>query len=45
MDVDLASQGIVMVYENRMGDAYPDMPWEPKKAFKILTDYYKEKSK
>jgi hypothetical protein len=40
-DLDLASYGIVKVYEDRHGDTYPDMPWEPKTAFTTLADYYR----
>jgi hypothetical protein len=39
-DLDLASYGIVKVYEDRHGDTYPDLPWEPKAAFTTLADYY-----
>jgi hypothetical protein len=39
-DLDLASYGIVKVLENRHGDTYPDMPWEPKAAFTALAEYY-----
>ncbi len=39
-DLDLASYGIVKVLEGRHGDTYPDMPWEPKAAFRALADYY-----
>lgn len=39
-DLDLASPGIVKVLEDRQGDTYPDMPWEPKAAFTALADYY-----
>jgi len=39
-DLDLASYGIVKVYEDRKGDTYPDMPWEPKAAFAALAEYY-----
>lgn len=39
-DLDLASCGIVKVLENRRGDTYPDMPWEPKAAFTTLAEYY-----
>jgi len=39
-DLDLASYGIVKVYEDRFGDTYPDMRWEPKAAFSVLADYY-----
>ncbi|MDP4507576.1 hypothetical protein [Nonomuraea turcica] len=40
-DLDLASLGIVKVLEDRNGDTYPDMPWEPKAAFTALADYYR----
>jgi hypothetical protein len=40
-DLDLASPGIVKVLDNRHGDTYPDMPWEPKAAFSALADYYR----
>ncbi|MGV9773464.1 hypothetical protein [Streptosporangium sp. NPDC003464] len=39
-DLDLASYGIVKVYEDRLGATYPDMPWEPKAAFTTLAEYY-----
>ena len=39
-DLDLASYGIVKVFEDRHGQAYPDMAWEPKAAFRMLADYY-----
>ena len=39
-DLDLASYGIVKVLEDRHGDTYPDMPWEPKAAFAALAEYY-----
>jgi hypothetical protein len=39
-DLDLASPGIVKVLENRTGDTYPDLPWEPKAAFTTLAEYY-----
>jgi hypothetical protein len=39
-DLDLASLGVVKVLEDRTGDTYPDMPWEPKAAFTALADYY-----
>jgi hypothetical protein len=41
-DLDLASPGIVKVLDNRHGDTYPDMPWEPKAAFTALADYYRD---
>ncbi|WP_198653621.1 hypothetical protein [Actinocorallia populi] len=41
-DLDLASYGIVKVFEDRRGDTYPDMPWEPKSAFAALAEFYRE---
>jgi hypothetical protein len=35
-DLDLASFGIVKVLEDRPGESYPDMTWEPKAAFRLL---------
>ncbi|UMP06597.1 hypothetical protein [Amycolatopsis sp. EV170708-02-1] len=40
-DLDLASLGIVKVLEDRDGETYPGMPWEPKAAFTALADYYR----
>jgi hypothetical protein len=40
-DLDLASYGIVKVLEDRHGEAYPDMAWEPKAAFRMLADYHR----
>jgi hypothetical protein len=40
-DLDLASYGIVKVLEDRHGEAYPDMTWEPKAAFRMLADRYR----
>jgi hypothetical protein len=40
-DLDMASYGIVKVYEDRCGDSYPDMRWEPKAAFAALAGYYR----
>ncbi|GAA2448327.1 hypothetical protein GCM10010191_77210 [Actinomadura vinacea] len=40
-DLDLASYGIVKVYEDRCGATYPDMSWEPKAAFATLAEYYR----
>ena len=39
-DLDLASPGIVKVLEDRRGDTYPDMTWEPKAAFAAVADCY-----
>ncbi|WP_373323972.1 hypothetical protein [Dictyobacter formicarum] len=41
-DFDMASWGVVKVLENRSGDTYPDMPWEPKAAFTALADFYRD---
>ncbi len=41
-DLDMASWGVVKILENRMGDTYPDMPWEPKVAFNVLANYYQD---
>ncbi|MFG2517361.1 hypothetical protein [Streptomyces sp. NPDC048584] len=40
-DLDLASLGIVKVFEDRNGDTYPDLPWEPKAAFATVADHYR----
>jgi hypothetical protein len=40
-DLDMASYGIVKVYEERLGDSYPDMIWEPKIAFSALAQRYR----
>ncbi|WP_407554679.1 hypothetical protein QOM21_33075 [Streptomyces sp. Pv4-95] len=44
-DPDLASYGIVTVLDENSGipasaRTYPDMPWEPKRAFHALADHY-----
>jgi hypothetical protein len=39
-DLDVASYGVVKVYENSFGETYPDMRWEPKEAFYALAEYY-----
>ncbi|MEQ7127964.1 hypothetical protein ABN034_26050 [Actinopolymorpha sp. B11F2] len=40
-DLDRASYGIVKVFQDRTGDTYPGMAWEPKAAFAALADYYR----
>jgi hypothetical protein len=40
-DLDLASPGIVKVLEDRHGDTYPDLAWEPKTAFAALARCYR----
>ena len=44
-DLDIASGGVVKVYEDKPGKTYPDMPWEPKAAFYALGEYYNKKRK
>ena len=40
-DLDMASSSLVKYYEGkRNGTTYPDMPWEPKEAFRAVADYY-----
>jgi len=39
-DLDMASPGIVKVLEDRRGDTYPDMTWEPKAAFTAVAECY-----
>jgi len=41
-DLDIASGGIVKVYENKQGKTYPDMQWEPKTAFYAISKFYNE---
>lgn len=40
-DLDIASPGIVKVLEDRHGDTYPDMTWEPKAAFATVAECYR----
>ncbi|MEW2124516.1 hypothetical protein ACIOEZ_01385 [Streptomyces sp. NPDC087866] len=40
-DLDLASLGIVKVYEDRDGTTYPGLPWEPKAAFAAVAGHYR----
>lgn len=40
-DLDLASYGVVKVYEDRLGSAYPGLPWDPKKVFHTVADYHR----
>ncbi|MFJ2089643.1 hypothetical protein ACIOEW_10275 [Streptomyces sp. NPDC087901] len=41
-DLDLASYGIVKVFEDRSGTTYPGLPWEPKAAFAAVAGHYRE---
>ena len=40
-DLDMASFGVVKVFEDRPGRAYAGMAWEPKAAFAALADRYR----
>jgi hypothetical protein len=40
-DLDLASYGIVKVLDAGHGEAYSDLPWEPKAAFRTLAESYR----
>ncbi|MER7672638.1 hypothetical protein ABTY61_29850 [Kitasatospora sp. NPDC096128] len=40
-DLDLASYGVVKVYEDRPGVRFPGLPWEPKEAFTAVGEYYR----
>jgi hypothetical protein len=39
-DLDCASYGVVAVLDGERGTTYPDMPWEPKRAFYALAERY-----
>lgn len=42
-DLDMAGSSLVKYYEGgRRGTTYPEMPWEPKKSFNAVADYYAE---
>ena len=39
-DLDMASYSLVKSYADKQGTTYPDMPWEPKKSFKAVANYF-----
>jgi hypothetical protein len=39
-DLDTASYSVVKSYNDQKGATYKDMPWEPKKSFTALAEYY-----
>jgi hypothetical protein len=39
-NLDTASYSLVQSYSDQRGVTYPDMPWEPKKSFYALAEYY-----
>jgi hypothetical protein len=36
----MASYSLVKRYENQRGASYPEMTWEPKEAFKAISDFF-----
>ncbi|MEU2659619.1 hypothetical protein ABZ615_30410 [Streptomyces sp. NPDC007325] len=44
-DLDLASYGVVKVYEDRNGTRHPDLPWEPKAAFDAVAEHHRRAAK
>lgn len=41
LDLDRAGSGVVKWFEDRTGETYPDMPWEPKAGFHALAEFYR----
>jgi hypothetical protein len=41
LDLDMASLGIVKMLEDRTGDTYPSLDWEPKAAFTAVAESYR----
>lgn len=39
-DLDMASYAVVASLADGRGAAYPDLPWEPKRSFYALAEYY-----
>jgi hypothetical protein len=39
-DLDSASYGVVKILDGATGETYPGMPWEPKRSFYTLAEYY-----
>lgn len=39
-DLDMSGMGLVKTYARGHGTTYPDMPWEPKEAFRAVAAYY-----
>ena len=42
-DLDISSMSLVKLLKNGRSAAYPDLPWEPKEAFRAVADYYAER--
>ena len=39
-DLDMSGMGLVKTYARGHGATYPDMPWEPKEAFRAVAAHY-----
>lgn len=39
-DLDMSALSLVKTFAKGHGSTYPDMTWEPKKAFRAVADYY-----
>jgi hypothetical protein len=39
-DLDMASYALVKSLAGRLGNTYPDMPWEPKESFRAVARWY-----
>jgi hypothetical protein len=39
-DLDCASYGVVKILDGATGETYPGLPWEPKRSFYALAEYY-----
>jgi hypothetical protein len=39
-DPDAVSYSLVKSHVDRLGTAYPEMPWEPKESFRAVAEYY-----
>jgi len=43
-DLDMGALSLVNTYASGQGITYPDMTWEPKKAFHAVTSFYTERA-
>lgn len=42
-DLDISSMSLVKLLKSGQGATYPDLPWEPKEAFRAVANYYAER--
>ena len=42
-DLDISSMSLVKLLKSGRSVAYPDLPWEPKEAFRAVANYYAER--